>query len=192
MKLEDIVRQITPSGMDNLMIRNEDFLKLYKDNKFSRRRFEIIVSSLLFLIALLIFQDIVTKYQISKIGSIFVDVLFPVIGSVGIAIIIIVLSLISALMVIDKRVDELILTMLSKKNTPPKTDQDLGIQENNIEIIFEEIPKENTQTKEEKNTAKNIAIAKNTIIISHTTVFLGNFLTSCIFYNSFDGIGLPK
>jgi len=31
MKLEDIVRQITPSGMDNLMIKNDEFSKLYKD-----------------------------------------------------------------------------------------------------------------------------------------------------------------
>jgi len=33
MKLEDIVRQITPSSMDNLMIKNDEFSKLYKENK---------------------------------------------------------------------------------------------------------------------------------------------------------------
>jgi rhodanese-related sulfurtransferase len=33
MKLEDIVKQITPSGMDNLMIKNDDFLKLFKEKK---------------------------------------------------------------------------------------------------------------------------------------------------------------
>ena len=31
MKLEDIVRQVTPAGMDNLMIKNDEFSKLYKD-----------------------------------------------------------------------------------------------------------------------------------------------------------------
>ena len=33
MKLEDIVRQITPQGMDNLMIKNEQFVELFKENK---------------------------------------------------------------------------------------------------------------------------------------------------------------
>ena len=33
MKLEDIVRQITPSSMDNLMIKNDEFPSLYKDGK---------------------------------------------------------------------------------------------------------------------------------------------------------------
>ena len=33
MELEDIIKQITPSGMDNLMIKNDDFSKLYKENK---------------------------------------------------------------------------------------------------------------------------------------------------------------
>ncbi len=33
MKLEDIVRQITPSGMDELMIKNDQFAELYKENK---------------------------------------------------------------------------------------------------------------------------------------------------------------
>ena len=33
MKLEDIVREITPSGMDNLMIKNDEFPKLFKENK---------------------------------------------------------------------------------------------------------------------------------------------------------------
>ena len=32
MELEDIVRQITPSGMDNLMIKNDEFSKLYKNS----------------------------------------------------------------------------------------------------------------------------------------------------------------
>lgn len=30
MNLEDIVRQVTPSGMDNLMIKNDEFPKLFK------------------------------------------------------------------------------------------------------------------------------------------------------------------
>jgi len=33
MKIEDIVRQITPSGMDNLMIKNDEFPKLFKEGK---------------------------------------------------------------------------------------------------------------------------------------------------------------
>ena len=33
MELEDIVRQITPKGMDNLMIKNDEFSKLFKDKK---------------------------------------------------------------------------------------------------------------------------------------------------------------
>ena len=33
MKLEDIVREVTPSGMDNLMIKNEEFIKLFKEDK---------------------------------------------------------------------------------------------------------------------------------------------------------------
>ena len=33
MKLEDIVRQITPAGMDTLMIKNDEFPKLYKEGK---------------------------------------------------------------------------------------------------------------------------------------------------------------
>jgi len=33
MKLEDIVRQVTPSGMDNLMIKNDEFPKLFKEKK---------------------------------------------------------------------------------------------------------------------------------------------------------------
>ncbi len=33
MKLEDIVRQITPSGMDNLMIKNDEFSSLFKEKK---------------------------------------------------------------------------------------------------------------------------------------------------------------
>ena len=33
MTLEDIVRQVTPSGMDNLMIKNDEFPKLFKENK---------------------------------------------------------------------------------------------------------------------------------------------------------------
>jgi rhodanese-related sulfurtransferase len=32
MQLEDIVREITPSGMDNLMIKNEEFAELFKNN----------------------------------------------------------------------------------------------------------------------------------------------------------------
>ncbi len=33
MELADIVRQITPSGMDNLMIKNDEFPQLFKENK---------------------------------------------------------------------------------------------------------------------------------------------------------------
>ncbi|MEA3384341.1 MAG: rhodanese-like domain-containing protein [Campylobacterota bacterium] len=33
MELEDIVRQIKPSSMDELMIKNEEFTKLFKENK---------------------------------------------------------------------------------------------------------------------------------------------------------------
>jgi len=33
MKLEEIVRQITPKGMDNLMIKNDEFSKLFQEKK---------------------------------------------------------------------------------------------------------------------------------------------------------------
>jgi len=75
--------------------------KLYKDFTYTQRKAEIATASLLLLIATLIFQDIVTNYKISKIGSAFVDVFFPVIGTVGIAIIIIGLVIISLLIIFE-------------------------------------------------------------------------------------------
>ncbi len=33
MKLEDIVRQIKPSSMDELMIKNDEFIKLFKEDE---------------------------------------------------------------------------------------------------------------------------------------------------------------
>ncbi len=33
MELSDIVKQITPSGMDNLMIKNDEFIELFKQGK---------------------------------------------------------------------------------------------------------------------------------------------------------------
>ncbi len=33
MKIEDIVKEVTPAGMDNLMINKDDFLELMKENK---------------------------------------------------------------------------------------------------------------------------------------------------------------
>lgn len=75
--------------------------RLYKEFTYSQRKAEIAAASLLLLIAILIFQDIVTNYKISKIGSAFVDVFFPVIGTVGISIIIIGLVIISLLIIFE-------------------------------------------------------------------------------------------
>ena len=33
MKIEDIVKEVTPAGMDNLMINKDDFLELMKEDK---------------------------------------------------------------------------------------------------------------------------------------------------------------
>ncbi len=75
--------------------------KLYKDFTYTQRKAEIAAASLLLLIAALIFQDIVTNYKISRIGSAFVDVFFPVIGTVGIAIIILGLMVVASLIIFE-------------------------------------------------------------------------------------------
>ena len=33
MKIEDIVKEVTPAGMDNLMINKDDFMELFKKDK---------------------------------------------------------------------------------------------------------------------------------------------------------------
>ena len=98
--------------------------RLYKDFSYSQRKVEIAAASLLILVATLIFQDVVTDYKISIIGSAFVDVFFPIIGTVGIVIIILALLAISALIILDATAEELsyyLSRLIGRKVEKPKS-----------------------------------------------------------------------
>lgn len=111
--------------------------KLYKNFIYTQRKLEVFSAFLLTLIGLLIFQDIATNYKISVIGSAFIDFFFPVIGTVGISIIIIGLFAISFFIILDTTIDEIVKYLNSIKKTP-------------INIV-----REFESKKEAKNTKKN-------------------------------------
>ncbi len=87
---------------------------LYRDSTFSFRKLEIAVASFLMFFALLLAQAVlVTNEYRGKFGADFVDFIAPYVGLFGIWIFWFIISLTSALILLDKSMSELISVVMS-------------------------------------------------------------------------------
>jgi len=121
---------------------------LYKDTTFSFRKLEVTIASFLMIFSFLLAQALLVDNEFrGKIGADFVDFLVPYIGLFGLWTFWFIITLVSTLILLDKRMNELTLALIKliknvmptpKPKTSFKEDSSYEADANEIESQYDE------------------------------------------------------
>jgi len=112
--------------------------KFYKKTNFDLEKYGIVVSSILFFFSLLLAQSmLVTNDMRGSFASGFTDYLLPYIGSFGLWVFWLVITLVSIVIILDKNISEIFLELKNIFNKSNKVEKKQDIVEENKNIQIE-------------------------------------------------------